>query len=90
MRVRFYAGLSDIVGQKEIEMKFSGTVHDLMDKLCRKYGEKLREALFDDSGQVRKYMKFLVNGQNIEHLNGLLTELKDNDEMAVFLPIAGG
>ena len=90
MRVRFYAGLSDIVGQKEVEMKFSGTVCDFLDKLCGKYGERLREALFDDSGQVRKYMKFLVNGQNIEHLNGVLTELEDNDEMAVFLPIAGG
>ncbi|MBI2350538.1 MAG: MoaD family protein [Deltaproteobacteria bacterium] len=90
MRVRFYAGLSDIVGQKEIEMKFSGSVHDLLGKLCGKYGDRLREAVFDDSGQVRKYLKFLVNGQNIEHLNGVLTELKDNDEMAVFLPIAGG
>ena len=38
MRVSFYAGLSDIVGQKEVEVKFSGTVCDILDRLCREYG----------------------------------------------------
>lgn len=90
MKLRFYAVFRDIVGQREMEREFTGTVSELLKNLCDECGERFREAVFDERGELRRYVKIFVNGRNVEDLNGLETELKDADIVAIFPPIAGG
>jgi molybdopterin synthase sulfur carrier subunit len=39
---------------------------------------------------LRSYINILVNGDNIEHLEGIDTEIFDTDEIAMFPPVSGG
>lgn len=49
----------------------------------------LREALLKD-GQIRPHFIITVNGKDIQLLQGLDTPLGDDDQLAIFPPIAGG
>ncbi len=88
--VRFFASFRDIVGRKEmdVEYRYGMTVGELLHDLCSA-SEPLNKACFED-GKLRDYVKLLVNGHNIEFLDGLETVLKDGDVVAVFPPVAGG
>ncbi|HID56632.1 TPA: MoaD/ThiS family protein [Candidatus Poribacteria bacterium] len=90
MRLKFYAVFRDITGQKELDKEFSGTLGQLLDELCDEFGQRMRRYIFDEEGRVRKYVKIFVNGRNIQDLEGLETRLDDEDEVAIFPPIAGG
>lgn len=90
MRVRFYATFRYIVGKKEINKEFTGTAFELLRLLCDEYGKEFKEAVFNEEGKVKKYVKIFVNSRNIGDLNGLGTRLKDKDTAGIFPPIAGG
>lgn len=89
MYVKFYAIFRDIVGQREIQRGFDGTVCDLLDRLCKEYGEEFKNAIFDES-KLRNYIKILVNGRDIEFLDGIKTKLSDEDVVVIFPPVGGG
>jgi len=88
--IKFFASFRDIVGRKEMDVEYRHgmTLGELLRDLCSA-SESLEKACFED-GQLRDYVKFLVNGHNIAFLNGLETVLKDRDVIAVFPPVAGG
>jgi len=46
--------------------------------------------LRDDTGQLLPSVTILVNGQDIRYLQGLNTTLRNGDEMAILVPLAGG
>lgn len=78
------------MGKKEMDVEYREgmTVGDLLRDLCSQ-SEAMQKACFED-GKLRDYVKLLVNGHNIQFLNGLDTVLKDGDVIAVFPPVAGG
>lgn len=90
MKIKFYATFRYIVGKKEIQKYFNGTVYQLLSSLCDEYGEEFKNAFFNEEGRLRKYVKIIVNGRNLDDLKGLETVLKDKDTVAIFPPIAGG
>jgi molybdopterin/thiamine biosynthesis adenylyltransferase/molybdopterin converting factor small subunit len=50
----------------------------------------LRRELVDDSGNFHRFVNVYVNNREIEELNGLRTELNEEDEVAVIPAMAGG
>ena len=56
--------------------------------LCAAHPE-LRAAIFDGQALAR-YVRVMVNGRDIELTEGLNTEINENDQLAIFPPIAGG
>ena len=46
--------------------------------------------VFDDKGNIRDYLKVMVNGEDIRELDGLNTVLNDGDQVVIFQTIAGG
>ncbi|AMM53461.1 MoaD family protein [Pyrococcus kukulkanii] len=79
--VKVFATLIEIIGRRVFEEEAS-TVKELLEKIYAKY-PKVREEL--EEGYI-----ILVNGHNIEHLQGLETPLKEGDIVSIFPPAGGG
>jgi molybdopterin synthase sulfur carrier subunit len=93
VKVRIFATFRDILGIKETDLQFpsSVTVRSLVQTLSDKYSQgKLEGEVFDKSSRVQKYVKILVNGRDIDFLDGPSTQLKDGDIVAMFPPVGGG
>jgi len=86
--VRLFAGLRAPVGAPEIDLQ-AADVRGLLRNLVARY-PALHEELFDRSGRLRDAVKVMVNGRNVEFLEGLDTRLETGDAVAVFPVVAGG
>jgi molybdopterin converting factor small subunit len=59
--------------------------------LSEKYGEPFTDYVYDGkTGQPKGFLQFLVNGNSTSTLNGLQTELRDGDVLAILPPVGGG
>lgn len=66
-----------------------GSIAELLDSLetnCP--GIKAR--LCDDKGELRRFVNFYVNNEDIRFLDGSDTSLQDGDEVSIIPAIAGG
>ena len=79
---------------KETVMLPAGaTVRDLLDILCKKHGEPLRDALFTVEGTLTANTMILLDGTNILYAKGLDTEIDNQKSLHVLLTttaMAGG
>ena len=84
-----FTGIKQIVGQKQIDMS-AKTVEDLINKLKKEYDPAFSNELFNEEGKVKKVYRIVVNGRNINLLDGFQTILKDEDMVVIMPAIAGG
>jgi molybdopterin synthase sulfur carrier subunit len=92
VEVKFFTSLREITGKKadEIQLQSVITVEELLALLSEKYGKKFREYIYNKKGKVQDFLSFLVNGRNINVLQGFDTELKQGDTIAIIPPVGGG
>jgi molybdopterin synthase sulfur carrier subunit len=90
--VKFFTTLREIVGkpQEQIEFHEAVTINDLLQQLERRYGEKYTRYVYNEKGNVRGHLQFLINGKSITNQQGLNTKLKENDILAILPPVGGG
>ena len=50
----------------------------------------MRERLCDSDGSIRKFINIYINEEDIRFLNGIETEIKENDTVSIIPAIAGG
>ncbi|MHA1907168.1 MAG: ubiquitin-like small modifier protein 1 [Candidatus Thorarchaeota archaeon] len=89
--VKFYAYLRDQIGGTsviELHLEDSATVSNALDVICQNL--KIREALIDESGDIKSDIALLKNGREIRFFEGIDTPLEEGDEIAVFPLVAGG
>jgi MoaD family protein len=66
-----------------------GTITELLDSLEQSFpGIKAR--LCDDQGQLRRFVNFYVNSEDIRFLEGANTPLNAGDEVSIVPAVAGG
>ena len=66
-----------------------GSVSELLESLEQSFpGIKAR--LCDDRGELRRFVNFYVNSEDIRFLEGKKTALKDGDEVSIVPAVAGG
>ncbi|MBD0335263.1 MAG: MoaD/ThiS family protein [Cyanobacteria bacterium Co-bin13] len=66
-----------------------GSIVELLDTLEQNCpGIKAR--LCDDQGELRRFVNFYVNSEDIRFLNGKDTPLQDGDEVSIVPAVAGG
>ncbi len=92
VEVKFFTSLREITGKKvdEIQMQNTITVDELLTLLSEKYGKNFREYIYNKKGDVQGFLSFLVNGKNINIIQGFDTELQENDVVAILPPVGGG
>ena len=93
--VRFFTSLREIVGKKKETLEFPEdekvTLDRVLKTLRRRYGESFVEYVYaHETGEVRGFLQFLVNGKSASTLNRLETELEDGDVIAILPPVGGG
>jgi MoaD family protein len=87
--VRIFGELSEILGNRhELEVEDDSNVGVALNKLVRLTGQK--EGYFGEYRIGGADVAILVNGRNIELLEGLMTPIKDDDEIVILIPTSGG
>jgi sulfur-carrier protein len=65
------------------------SITDLLDSLDHDFpGIKAR--LCDDQGELRRFINFYVNSEDIRFLDGKNTALQEGDEVSIVPAVAGG
>src|SRR5436190_1927352 len=75
-------------GQSEVQVE-ANTAGEALNQLTSTHGE-LRRHLFNDQNTLRNFVNVYVNDEDIRHLNGPNTALKDGDAILIVPSIAGG
>lgn len=89
MKVKVFANLREIVKSQEIEVRIKhGKVGDVLELLLQRYGNAFHDAVFNPDGKLR--IKILLNGRDIDYINGLNSEITENDTLFLIPPVAGG
>ena len=75
-------------GQAEVQID-ADNVGDLIGGLEKQY-PGMRERLVDESGEVRRFINFYINEEDVRFLQGSKTTLKAGDQVSIVPAIAGG
>lgn len=88
VKIKFLGRFREITQIKEIDIDYSGTVDEILKFITHEYGPEFKEALFDDNGELKDYMKIMVNGEDPDSMEN--QKLSPEDEVVLFQTIAGG
>ena len=92
VEVKFFTSLREITGKKvdKIQLQNTITVNELITVLSEKYGKNFREYIYNKKGDVQEFLSFLINGKNINIMQGFDTKLQEMDVIAILPPVGGG
>jgi molybdopterin synthase sulfur carrier subunit len=92
IEVKFFTSLREITGKKidKIQIKNNTNIKELLRLLSEKHGEKFREYIYNEYEEIQGFLSFLVNGKNINNMQGLDTKLKEGNIVAILPPVGGG
>ena len=65
------------------------SVKEIIDNLETNHSG-IKERICDDDGQIRRFINFYVNDEDIRFLSNQETEVKDGDQISIVPAIAGG
>jgi molybdopterin synthase sulfur carrier subunit len=90
IEIKFLTRFLEITGERNTQIDDVNNISDLVDVLYQKYGKEFKDLLMDAHGNLRDYLKIMINGEDIRDIEGLDTPLKDGDQIVMFQTIAGG
>ncbi|MDO5837039.1 MAG: MoaD/ThiS family protein [Methanobacterium sp.] len=89
--IKFLSNIADLTGKKFLNIKYNGSISGLIDDMDTKLERKdFKNTITTDDGQVKDFVKILVNGNDIRGTGGLNSPIKDDDEIIIFQTLAGG
>ena len=85
-----FANFREVIEENELEIELNGDcdVLELLNFICESY--ELRDMIFENGDKIKEYVNVIINGRSISFLEGVKTKLAENDEVALFPPVAGG
>ena len=87
--ILFPSILSKVTEEKKTKI-CAKTLREAIDKMLEKYGETLREKMFEESGHINRYLRFYIKGRSTSELNELDASLSEEDEVVILVIIGGG
>ncbi len=90
VKIRFSSALSNVTHARETTLQIGETtVKAVLDKLVELFGADFEKRILD-KGEVRRFVNLYVNGEDIRHLSGLSSPVKDADEISILPAVSGG
>ncbi|MGE5701259.1 MAG: ubiquitin-like small modifier protein 1 [Clostridia bacterium] len=91
MIVKVFANFREICQGKTVEVSTENgkRVIDILETLIKKY-PALEEEVFTPERTLKPFVHVFINGRNVIHAEGLQTLVGDEDQFALFPPVAGG
>lgn len=87
--VRVFGDISAIIGRRhEVELAEGATITTIAAKIGEKTGQ--HQGYLGEFRVGGKDLAILVNGKNIDMMDGTKTKLRDGDEVVVMQPTVGG
>lgn len=75
---------------KQSQVEAEGfTVGEVLADLERNF-PGFKERLYDEKGELRRFINIFLNGEDVRFLEGLNTTVKDGDEISIIPAVAGG
>ncbi|MEO8358291.1 MAG: MoaD/ThiS family protein [Chloroflexota bacterium] len=87
--VRFPAMMKYYVDNQAEFFVPASTVQELISRVVERY-PALGFHLLDAQGQLRRHFNIFVNGTHIRDLNGIDTQIKEDDKVILMASAAGG
>jgi len=87
--VRIPTPLRSITGGKSEVQTEGASISEMVEHLSTAH-PGIKERLYDEQGEVRRFINIYVNEEDIRFLTGKETPLKDGDEVSIVPAIAGG
>ena len=66
-----------------------GNVGEIIENLDKAF-PGVKERIYDETGEVRRFILIHVNGEDIRFLDGVKTAVADRDEVSITPALAGG
>lgn len=89
VNVRIPTPLRKFTEGSDIVAAEGSTVGDVLKDVSEKH-PGLAQRLYDDSGNVRRFVNIFANDEDIRFLDNMDTEVEDGDELSLVPAIAGG
>jgi sulfur-carrier protein len=91
MQVKLYASLRQAAGIKmmDVNIQERTTIREVLTQVTGIY-PILDKFIWKTQGELSEHAHVFINGENINHLEGLDTELKSDDHVDIFPPLVGG
>ncbi len=94
VKVKGIAAIGELIGpggEKDVHLSSGSNIRDLIEGLLAECESSLADRIFsEDNSDLNERMRFLLNGQDLEFLNGIDTELKDGDRFSIIPLLSGG
>lgn len=90
MKVKFFATYRPITGCAEFDAPLYPDILTLLRALKSTYAGFADELLDESNNELHPETIVLVNGRHIQHMEGVATELTEDDVVAVIPLVAGG
>lgn len=90
VKVRFSSALGGVTKSRETTLELGETtVKRVIDKLVEQYGSEFEKRILE-KGEIRRFVNLYLNGEDIRHLAGLESKVKDTDEISILPAVSGG
>ncbi len=89
VKVRIPTPLQKLTNNQPEVDAAGGSVKDVLADLEKQF-PGIKERLYDEQGNLRRFINFYVNNEDIRFLEGENTAIKEGDEVSVVPAIAGG
>ncbi|MHA1977764.1 MAG: ubiquitin-like small modifier protein 1 [Candidatus Hodarchaeales archaeon] len=88
---RFFGSFKQVTQKRDFVLTLpkGGTIANLLGKVIGNF-PRLHGLLLDTNLQLGSWVVILINGRNMSLFNGIETQLREGDIIAIFPPVAGG
>ena len=88
VKVRAFGILKDFIPNSSFALRKGSAVSGLLQRMMEEYGESLQNSLVDlETKQIHSSICILRDGKIVADIN---EELKDGEEVTLFIPVSGG
>lgn len=90
VKIRFSSALRNVTKTNEKILDIDNTtLKSILDKLTEEFGNDFKNRIID-KGEIRRFVNVYINGEDVRHLKGIDSEIKNDDDISILPAVSGG